>query len=104
MKKSEYMKTRKSKKMAHHPEKTKLNIINRLKKIEGQIRGIARMIEEDVYCDEVLNQITSAEAALNGVRKLLLEAHIRSCVVEQIENGRYEVIEELMTTIGRMTR
>ena len=92
------------KRVAHHPEKTKVNITGRLKKIEGQIRGIARMIDEDVYCDDVLNQITSVEAAMNGVRKLLLEAHIRSCVVEQIKEGRYGVIDELMTTIGRMTR
>ena len=92
------------KRVAHHPEKTRTNITGRLKKIEGQIRGIARMIDEDVYCDDVLNQITSVEAAMNGVRKLLLEAHIRSCVVEQIKEGRYGVIDELMTTIGRMTR
>lgn len=91
-------------KKAHHPEKTKINIINRLRKIEGQVRGLARMVAEDVYCDDVLNQITSVEAALSGVRKQLLEAHIRSCVVEQIENGRYEVIDELMKTIGKMTK
>ena len=61
-------------------------------------------MDDDVYCDDVLNQITSVYAALNGVRKLLLEAHIKSCIVEQIESGRYEVIDELMCTIGRMTR
>ncbi len=94
----------KEKRMAHHSEKTKADIINRLKRIEGQIRGIARMVNEDVYCDDVLNQITSVEAAMNGVRKLLLEAHIRSCVVEQIKEGEYGVIDELMTTIGKMTR
>jgi DNA-binding FrmR family transcriptional regulator len=89
---------------AHHPEETKVNLVNRLARIEGQIRGIARMVESDVYCDDILNQITSVEAALGGVRKGLLEAHIRSCVVEQIEEGRHQVIDELMRTIGRMTR
>ena len=89
---------------AHHGEKTKSNLVSRLNRIEGQIRGINRMIREDVYCDDVLNQVSSVESALNGVRKLLLEAHIRSCVVEQIENGQYEVIDELMLTIGKMTR
>jgi DNA-binding FrmR family transcriptional regulator len=89
---------------AHHPEKTKANLMNRLRRIEGQIRGVARMVESDVYCDDILNQITAVEAALGGVRKGLLEAHIRSCVVDQIEEGRYEVIDELMRTIGRMSR
>ena len=89
---------------AHHPEQTKTNLGNRLRRIEGQIRGIGRMVEADVYCDDILNQITSVEAALSGVRRELLEAHIRSCVVDQIEEGRYEVIDELMRTIGRMSR
>ena len=89
---------------AHHSEQTKVNLVNRLRRIEGQIRGLARMVEADVYCDDILNQITSVEAALGGVRKGLLEAHIRSCVVDQIEEGRYEVIDELMQTIGRMAR
>ena len=89
---------------AHHPEQTKVKLVNRLRRIEGQIRGISRMVESDVYCDDILSQITSVEAALGGVRKQLLEAHIRSCVVDQIEEGRYQVIDELMQTIGRMTR
>ncbi|TFG61386.1 MAG: metal-sensing transcriptional repressor [Spirochaetales bacterium] len=89
---------------AHHSEKTKGNLISRLRKVEGQIRGITRMVEEDLYCDDVLNQIRSVESALNGIRKMLLEAHIKSCVVEQIHEGRQEVVEELMTTIGKMVR
>ena len=51
---------------AHHPEQTKVNLVNRLRRIEGQIRGIARMVESDVYCDDILNQITSVDAALSG--------------------------------------
>lgn len=89
---------------AHHSGKTKENLTCRLRRVEGQIRGITRMIEEDVYCDDVLNQIRSVESALNGVRKILLEAHIKSCVVEQIQEGRHEVVDELMTTIGKMVR
>lgn len=87
---------------AHHAEATKQALVNRLKRIEGQIRGITRMVETDVYCDDVLNQITSVESAMNGVRRQLLEAHIRSCVVEQIQRGETGVVDELMTTIGRM--
>ena len=87
---------------AHHAADTKRPLVNRLRRIEGQVRGIAGMVERDVYCDEILNQITSVEAALNGVRRRLLEAHIRSCVVEQIARGELGVVDELMETIGRM--
>lgn len=90
--------------VAHHSAETKAGLIRRLRRIEGQIRGIARLVEEDTYCDDVLNQIMSVESALNGVRRQLLEAHLRGCVVEQITSGRHSVIDELMITIGRMTR
>jgi DNA-binding FrmR family transcriptional regulator len=89
---------------AHHSGETKARLAARLRKIEGQVRGIAGMIERDVYCDDILHQITAVEAALSGVRRLLLEAHIRSCVVEQVREGRDEVIDELMLTIGKMSR
>jgi CsoR family transcriptional regulator, copper-sensing transcriptional repressor len=89
---------------AHHSEQTKKDLVTRLNRIEGQIRGISRMISEDVYCDDVLNQITSINSALNGVKKLLLEAHIKSCVTEQIQEGKLEVIDELMKTIERMIK
>ncbi len=94
----------KEKRKAHHPYATKANMILRLKKIEGQIRGISKMIEEDVYCDDILNQFLSVEAAINGVRKTLLEAHIKGCVVDQIKGGKMEVIDELITSIGKMTK
>jgi DNA-binding FrmR family transcriptional regulator len=91
-------------KKAHHSDKLKKSIISRLNRIEGQIRGITRMIENDVYCDDVLHQISSANSALNGVKKLLLEAHLKSCVVEQIQAGDTEVVDELMKTIGKMLK
>lgn len=89
---------------AHHADQTKRSLTARLRRVEGQVRGIAGMVERDVYCDDVLHQIAAVEAALGGVRRLLLEAHIRSCVVEQVREGRDEVIDELMTTIGKMSR
>jgi DNA-binding FrmR family transcriptional regulator len=88
--------------VAHHSEEVKKGIGKRLNKIIGQVRGIAKMVEQDIYCDHVLNQITSAQAALDGVRMLLLELHIKSCVLDQIKEGKTEVIGELMKTIGRM--
>ncbi len=94
----------KNKRKAHHPYETKSDMTLRLKKIEGQIRGIARMIDEDIYCDDILNQFLSVEAAINGVRKTLLEAHMKSCVVDQIQEGKLQVVDELIKTIGKMTK
>ena len=92
------------KRVAHHPYETKSDMVKRLSRIEGQIRGISRMIEENVYCDDILNQFLSVDAAINGVRKTLLEAHMKSCVVEQIQEGKVQVLDELLVTIGKMTK
>ncbi len=89
---------------AHHDQTVKLELVRRLNRIEGQVRGISRMISEDVYCDNVLDQISAVTSALGGVEKMLLENHVRSCVVDQIREGRLDVIDELMTTIGRIAR
>lgn len=89
---------------SHHSEKTKNNLISRLNRIEGQIRGIRGMIEKDVYCDDVLNQISAVQSALNSVGKLLLEGHLKSCVVERIRSGDHEVIDELLTTVNKLMR
>jgi len=91
-------------KMAEHPEKLKMDMVNRLHRIEGQVRGISKMIDEDVYCDNVLHQLLSVEAAMAGVKKTLLEAHIKGCVVDQIKNGDDDVIDELMITLGKIMR
>jgi DNA-binding FrmR family transcriptional regulator len=89
---------------SHHSEKTKDNLISRLNRIEGQIRGIKGLIEKDTYCDEVLNQIASAQAALNGVGKLLLEGHMKSCVVERIQEGDHAVIDELLISLSKLMK
>lgn len=89
---------------SHHSEKTKTNLANRLNRIEGQIRGIKGLIERDAYCDDVLNQIASVQSALNGVGKLLLEEHMKSCVVEKIQEGDLGVINELLTTINKLMK
>ncbi len=90
--------------MAHHQEKTKANLISRLNRIEGQIRGIKHLIEKDTYCDDVLNQIAAAQSALNSVGKLLLECHLNTCVVERIQQGDNEVIKELLVTINKLIK
>ncbi|MEI7025116.1 metal-sensitive transcriptional regulator [Paenibacillus sp. y28] len=89
---------------SHHSEKTKQNLISRLNRIEGQIRGVKGLIEKDTYCDDVLNQIAAVQAALNSVGKLLLEHHMNSCVVERIQEGDHEVIKELMVTMNKLIK
>ncbi|AFM01419.1 MULTISPECIES: metal-sensitive transcriptional regulator [Desulfitobacterium] len=93
-----------SERLSHHSERTIRELINRMNRIEGQIRGIKGMIENHAYCDDVLNQIASAQAALNGVSKLLLEKHMKSCVLEQIQEGNDQVLDELVKTIYRMMK
>jgi len=80
----------------------KSGLVKRLNRVEGQIRGIKGMIEKDVYCDDVLNQVSAAQAALNSINKLILENHIRGCLVKKIRNGDDEIVDELLVTIGKM--
>lgn len=89
---------------SHHSEAAKSNLISRLNRVEGQIRGIKGMIEKDTYCDDVLNQIAAAQSALNSVGRLLLEGHMKSCVVERIEAGETEVIDELLVTVNKLLK
>lgn len=89
---------------SHHSEKIKKNLITRLNRIEGQIRGVKGMIEKDTYCDDVLNQIAAVQSALNSVGRLLLENHMKSCVIERIEQGEPEVIDEILITIKKLMK
>lgn len=89
---------------SHHEEKTVKDLINRINRIEGQVRGIKGMIERNVYCDDVLNQIASIQSALHGVSKLLLEKHMKSCVRQRMETGDEQVVDEVLKTIFRMMK
>lgn len=89
---------------SHHSPAVKKNLTTRLNRIEGQIRGIKGMIEKDVYCDDVITQISAVQSALNGVSKLLLEGHLKHCVVERVQEGDQEVVDELLTTIKRLMK
>ncbi|MED4779374.1 metal-sensitive transcriptional regulator [Brevibacillus choshinensis] len=89
---------------SHHSDQVKNSLLSRLNRIEGQVRGIKGMIEKDIYCDDVLNQIASVQSALNGVGKLLLENHLKSCVIERIQEGDTEVLTELMITINKLMK
>ena len=85
-------------------EEYKNKLVSRLNRAEGQIRGIRNMVEKDAYCDEILNQISAVQAALDSVGKMILESHIRGCVARDIREGKEEIIDELMGTIGRMMK
>lgn len=89
---------------SHHSEKIKKNLVTRLNRVEGQIRGIKGLIEKDTYCDDVITQIAATQAALNSVAKILLEGHMKSCVIERIQEGDHEVVDELLTTIHRLMK
>lgn len=85
-------------------EEQKRKLLNRLKRIDGQVQGIIRMIEQDAYCNDVLVQSAAVNAAMNSFNKELLDAHIRSCVVRDIKEGREEVVEELTLTLKKLMK
>lgn len=80
------------------------DLIHRLNRIEGQIRGIKGMVEENRYCTDILMQVAAVNAALNGFNRKLLENHIKSCVVQDIREGKEETLEELVVLIQKLMK
>lgn len=80
------------------------SLIHRLNRIEGQIRGIKGMVEKDAYCTDILIQVAAANAALNGFSRELLSNHIRSCVAEDIRQGKDETIDELVALLQKLMK
>ena len=80
------------------------SLTNRLSRIEGQIRGIRNMLESDAYCVDILMQASAANAALNAFCKELLASHIKSCVANDIKNGKEEAVDELVATLAKLMR
>ena len=93
-----------SHKKKEHSEGEAKKLINRLNRIEGQVRGIRRMLEQDAYCTDILIQVSAVNAALNSFNKELLAEHIRTCVAEDIRQGKDETIDELVTTLQKLMR
>lgn len=91
-------------KKKHREEKEYRDLINRLKRIEGQVRGIQGMVEEERYCVEILTQVSAIQSALNSFSKVLLSNHIKSCVVQDILDGKEESVDELCATIQKMMK
>ena len=86
------------------PEEEVRSLMNRLSRIEGQIRGIRGMLEKDAYCADILTQTAAVNAAINAFGRELLGSHIRSCVAQDIRNGKDETIEELLGILQKMMK
>ena len=85
----------------HRSEKEERDLLNRF---EGQIRGIRGMVEKEAYCPDILTQVAAASAALNSFSKVLLASHIKTCVAQDIRDGKDETIDELLTTLQKLMR
>ncbi len=93
-----------SSKRKERTEEEHKKLLNRLNRIEGQIRGIKGMVENDAYCTDILIQVAAVNAALNGFSKELLAEHIRTCVAEDIRHGKDETIDELVGTLQKLMK
>ena len=91
-------------KTKERPEKEYKDLIHRLNRIEGHVRGIKSMVEKDAYCPDILVQTAAVNAALNSFSRTLLSNHIHTCVVNDIREGRDEVVDELMATLQKLMK
>lgn len=80
------------------------SLINRLSRIEGQVRGIRTMLESDAYCTDILVQVSAVGAALNAFNRELLAEHIKTCVADDIRNGKDETVDELVNTLKKLMK
>ena len=88
----------------HRTEKEEKDLLTRLNRIEGQVRGLRDMLQKDAYCTDILVQVSAVNAALNSFSKELLATHIRTCVADGIRRGDDEVIDELVTTLQKLMK
>ena len=79
-------------------------LLQRLSRIEGQVRGVRGMVENSAYCTDILTQVAAVNAALNSFNKVLLADHIRTCVADNIREGNDEVVDELVTTLQKLMK
>lgn len=88
----------------HRGEVEKKALISRCNRVEGQIRGVRGMLEKDAYCEDILNQIQAARAALEAISRLVLERHMKSCLIDRVRAGEDEVVDELLVTLTKLMR
>ncbi len=91
-------------KTKHRDDEELRKLMNRLNRVEGQVRGVKKMLEEEQYCVDILTQVSAIQAALNAFNKELLSGHIHSCVVEEIRKGNTEVVDELCESIKKLMK
>ena len=92
------------KKIKHRNDLEYKALVNRLNRIEGQVRGVRNMLENDAYCVDILTQVSAINAALNAFNKELLENHIHTCVVDDIKNGKEDTVDELCNTLKKLMK
>lgn len=85
-------------------EEEKKSLLTRLRRAEGQIRGIERMVEEDAYCPDILIQVSAVTSALNSFNRELLACHVRTCVAEDIRQGQDEAIDEFVRVLQKLMK
>ena len=85
-------------------QEEKKKLLNRLRRIEGQVRGVRGMVEKEAYCTDILTQVSAIQSALNAFSRELLSNHIHTCVVADIQNGHLEVVDDLLATIRRLMK
>ena len=88
----------------HRAEEEKKLINNRLNRIEGQIRGIKRMVQEDTYCNDVLIQLSAIQNSVKSLSNHILENHLYNCVTEDLEAGNLDTIDELISLLKRFNK
>ena len=88
----------------HRQEAEYQDLLKRLNRIEGQVRGVKKMLEEDRYCVDILTQVSAINSALNSFNKVLLAEHIKSCVVDDICAGKEEAVDELCATLQKLMK
>ena len=91
-------------KSTHRNEEEKKRMIHRLNRIEGQIRGIRKMLENDAYCTDILTQSAAVNAAVNAFNRELIRRHMQTCVVRDVREGKDEVIDELVDTLQKLMK
>ena len=82
----------------------KKDLMKRLKRIEGQVRGVEKMLESDTYCTDILIQVSAITSALNSFNKVLLANHMKTCVADNIRNGNDEVIDEIVSVLQKLMK
>ena len=91
-------------KKKHRSEEEYRSLINRLSRIEGQVRGVKRQVEEEAYCVDILKQVSAIQAALNAFSRRLLGSHIKPCVADGIRQGDDEVVDELVNMLQKLLK